>query len=375
MKILVWLGRIFLGLVLLIALVIAGIYGWWRLGDWQDRAVRDVTFVHDTILNHHPGPVDPENPEFRTLMDEAFINAMVLAETARSPADHHAALDAYTDTFNDGHLSVFFAENALRFLNSGGSGAPTMTRTSTLNVTDNRAWIRISSFVEQASPIAALTTQIEAEADTLRTLDTIVFDLRGNSGGNSAFGTRIVRALWTQDVYNDWVPSSAAGVDWRASAANAEHVHGIAQQNADRGREASAAAWRRVAESIDAAVAAGEDYARQDFSARETTRTAPIPVTAQIIVITDRRCASACLDFMDKVRAMPNVIHVGAETSSDTQYIDVRFAALPSRTGALIIPLKVYRDRLRPPGGTYVPDIEVDPETLYWNTLTQILED
>lgn len=150
-------------------------------------------------------------------------------------------------------------------------------------------------------------------------------------------------------------------------------MHGIAPLNADRGREASAEARRRLAESIDAAVAAGENQARQDFSTRETTRTAPIPVTAEIIVMTDRRYASACLDFMDKVRAFSGVIHVGAETSSDTQYIDIRFAALPSRTGALIVPLKVYRDRLRPPGGTYVPDIDVDPEALDWESLTETL--
>ncbi len=374
MKILLWVGRILLGLIGLIILAIGLGLGWWRFGDWQSRAVGDVEFLHATIMDHHPGPVDPENPAFRTTMDEALANAMPLAEAARTPTDHEAALDAYTKTFNDGHLGVIFAGDVMRFLSRARGGSSGAISEAGIQITDNEAWITIPSFVEQTSTIASITQQIEADAEALRDLDRIVFDVRGNGGGDSSFANRIAIALWSQDVYLDWVPSSAAGVDWRATAENAEHVHGIAKRHADRGRESSAAAWTRVAEGIEAAVAAGEDYSRQNFSTREVTRTAPSPVSAQVVVITDNRCASSCLDFMDKLMALPGTLHIGEETSSDTQYIDVRMVRLPSSTGVMVVPLKVYRDRLRPSGGTYVPDVSVDASSLTREAVTTLLE-
>ena len=373
MKVLKLVGQAGLWLLLLGIITGASIFAWWRFGDWQARAVQDVEFVHETILRHHPGAVDPENPAFTSLMEDAWNRAMLLAEAARTPADHNAALDAYTDTFQDGHLSIFYAERALTMLRRSGSDNPLSAGTSGIDIEDNTAWITITSFNERRSSITELTQQVEAQANTLRSLDRIIFDLRGNSGGNSNFGRRIATALWSAEVYLDWVPVSAASVDWRASPENARHVHDIARRHADRGRESQAAAWTRTAESIDRAVQAGDDYASRRFAARETTRTVQSPVSAQVVVITDDVCASSCLDFMDMLMALPNVLHLGEETSSDTQYIDVRHVDLPSRTGRMFLPLKVYRGRLRPSGGSYVPAITVDPADLDSSAMRALL--
>lgn len=373
MKVLKWLGLTMIGLLVLVGVLVASILAWWRFGDWQARAVQDVEFVHEAILHHHPGPVDVENPEFARLMEEAWNRAMPLAQAARTAADHHAAINAYTDTFQDGHLRVGFADRVFAMMSSRRSGNPLTSGTSGVSITDNTAWVTITSFNERRTSIAELTEEIEARADDLRDLDRLVFDLRGNGGGSSAFARRIATAVWTAEVYRDWVPTSAAGVDWRVSPENAAHVHGIAERNASRGRERQAAAWARLADRIDEAVIAGDDYVRQNFSAREISRSAASPVTAQVVVITDSVCASSCLDFMDMLMALPDVTHVGEETSSDTQYIDVRPLDLPSRTGRMSLPLKVYRGRLRPPGGTYVPAILTDAAALDAASLDALL--
>ena len=364
MKIIGLIGKIVVGIMATALLVAVILLGWFWFGDWQSRAVRDVEFVHETILAHHPGAVDPENPDFLVRMDDALARALPLARSARSPSDHRAALDAYTDVFADGHLTVATIADAPGAISRATANRDQMSGTAGVDISGNSAWITISSFNERTAPIASITQSIEARAGTLRSLDRIVFDLRGNGGGDSAFGTRIARALWTAEVYRDWVPVSAGGVDWRATADNAAHVHGIAEKHASRGRSEAAQSWTRLAERLDAAVAAGEDYARQNFRTREITRTLESPVSADVIVITDDACASSCLNFMDELLALPGVLHVGEETSSDTQYIDVRYVNLPSRVGRLFIPLKVYRDRRRPPGGTYVPQIAADASSL-----------
>lgn len=372
MKIIRFLSRLVLGFLAVVLLAGASLFVWWRFGDWTSRSIQDVEFMHETILRHHPGPVDSENPEFVLLMDEALSRARLLAESASIPSDHQAALEAYTEIINDGHLSVAFPQAILDAFR--GSDNLLSAPPSSIDILDNRAWITITSFSERRTSVATLTQAIEAQADTLRSLEAIVFDLRGNGGGDSSFGHRIVRALWTEDVVSDWVPAYAAGVDWRASPENAAHVHGIAKKHADRGRESSAAYWTGLAQRIDAAVVADANYVRQDFTIREITRTLQSPVSARVIVITDGACASACLDFMDRLMALPGVIHIGEETSSDTQYIDVRRVDLPSRTGRLFIPLKVYRERLRPPGGTYVPEIAVDAKSLDWDAVDALIE-
>ena len=374
MKAVALLGKTLLVLVALLILAAAAGYAWLQFGDWQARTVRDLEFVHATILEHHPGPVDPENPGFVTLMDEAYARALPLAETARTASDHRAALDAYMDTFNDGHLTVATIMDGFDALSSRAENTTRMAATSGVGIADNEAWITITSFNERNAPIASLTQEIEAQASELRSLDRVVFDLRGNGGGDSSFGTRIVRALWSEEVYRDWIPVSAGAVDWRATADNAAHVHAIAQRHSDNGRPENARYWSDLADRIDSAVRAGDNYVRQNFRTREVTRTVESPVTADVIVITDGACASSCLNFMDELLALPGVRHVGEETSSDTQYIDVRWVDLPSGIGRLWVPLKVYRDRLRPSGGTYVPQISVDAATLDPANLDVLLE-
>ena len=64
------------------------------------------------------------------------------------------------------------------------------------------------------------------------------------------------------------------------------------------------------------------------------------------MLVTDEHCASACLDFADLVRSVPNAVHAGATTSADTRYMDIAVEPLPS--GAkLALPVKVWRHRPR----------------------------
>lgn len=211
MKIIGLIGKIVVGIMATALLVAVILLGWFWFGDWQSRAVRDVEFVHETILAHHPGAVDPENPDFLVRMDDALARALPLARSARSPSDHRAALDAYTDVFADGHLTVATIADAPGAISRATANRDQMSGTAGVDIHGNSAWITISSFNERTAPIASITQSIEARAGTLRSLDRIVFDLRGNGGGDSAFGTRIARALWTAEVYRDWVPVSAGG--------------------------------------------------------------------------------------------------------------------------------------------------------------------
>lgn len=74
--------------------------------DYGQALREDATAFHAMIADSHPGPVDPENPGFRALMDRGLRIALDRAETARTYEDWYFALQAYSASFDDGHLGL-----------------------------------------------------------------------------------------------------------------------------------------------------------------------------------------------------------------------------------------------------------------------------
>jgi hypothetical protein len=70
---------------------------------------------------------------------------------------------------------------------------------------------------------------------------------------------------------------------------------------------------------------------------------------------------SACLDFVDQIRLVPHSVHVGQTTSADTVYIDIGLSVLPSGN-RVVIPLKVWRNRLRGNNEPWTPQVKFDFE-------------
>lgn len=85
-----------------------------------------------------------------------------------------------------------------------------------------------------------------------------------------------------------------------------------------------------------------------------------------VYVITPGRCASACLDALDTFKRFTNVKLIGAPTSADSTYMEVRVAPLPSGQGSAIIPVKMWVGRPRAAGEVYRPYIEMDDAD--WST-------
>lgn len=63
-------------------------------------------------------------------------------------------------------------------------------------------------------------------------------------------------------------------------------------------------------------------------------------VNMDVLLLTHSSCASACLDFAD-VMLERRATQIGAPTSSDTLYMEVRDEKLPSGFGLVYIPINV----------------------------------
>jgi hypothetical protein len=214
-------------------------------------------------------------------------------------------------------------------------------------------WVSLPSFATDAATAATLKGII-ARAPSWRKAPRVVFDLRGNTGGSSSWGAELARALWGEAYVdaaraNASVGRPAVSVDWRASANVQAHVEGLAAELAAALDADDLADLKATAKGIAGARAAGRPYFTEGSDPPPPAAVPlPTPATrARVYFVTDARCASACLDFVDVLLALPGVVHVGQPTGADTAYMDVRRAPLPGGVAELWLATKVWRNRPR----------------------------
>jgi hypothetical protein len=85
-------------------------------------------------------------------------------------------------------------------------------------------------------------------------------------------------------------------------------------------------------------------------------------------VVVPGHCASACLDAVDILTRFPNTTLVGAPSSADSTYMDVRRHPLASGLAAMIVPNKMVVNRERGNGQYYEPRLLV--RDLVWSVET-----
>lgn len=225
-----------------------------------------------------------------------------------------------------------------------------------------RHWVHARQFLterlapDEAERAIAQVHAIPADAEL------VVFDTRGNQGGNSLYGDRLVQALLRQatpvvapDAYALWRPSRTA-LAWFEHAARDEETRSGPDSPNHRWLVRIAGLLRQAHDST------GPDVLVSDAGLWDRAASPPAdgpPYTGRVVLVTDRNCASACLNFADLVRAVPGALHVGEPTSADTQYMDVTFVTLPSGL-RMMVPQKQWMNRPRGSNRPHVPHHRYD---------------
>jgi len=197
--------------------------------------------------------------------------------------------------------------------------------------------------------------KVQAHLAQLRSSDLVVIDVRGNSGGDSTFGDRLLRLLWGDAMVDARAPDLGPTL-WRVTKINrdnwaqrVEQVHQSAQTSADEKRDVD-----EIMTRYDRALKAGEPT----FMLDDRPPSARPPAGAnfmhgRVVVLTDYACTSACLDLMDEATALPSVVQAGTETSADTIFMELTQApTLPSGLSQLSFGHKAW---IRRPRGSNIP--------------------
>lgn len=228
---------------------------------------------------------------------------------------------------------------------------------------DGHAWVRFGNFRNETA-LKALEEELLAKQSVLRSAPYVVFDLRGNAGGNSTWGARFASILWGAEAVEArrlaqqssdpahhgkyWRRSKAAGTKMRAAA------DGYAAEGPDFAEVAQF--WRELGNEI---LAASEDGLHQDECCRPRPRPSVIPQSTyrgKVFVLTDAGCFSSGVVVMNTFKRM-GAIQVGESSGQNEVYGEsVGPFNLPSGLGWYRIPVSIIRQPRSSLGGL-PPDI------------------
>lgn len=226
-------------------------------------------------------------------------------------------------------------------------------------------WIAMPDFQPDEAGVAAyqaLFAALETQADTIRGARAVVLDLRFNNGGSSSWSRRIAELLWGKEAVSvrSARRSSKTAVWWRPTPGNLDEVRSFAQLLKDQGDEETAGIVAQFIPMFENAIAKGDTWFVEPNFAPPADPDAPPPaplLAVPVYVVVPGQCASACLDAIDVFKLFANTRLIGAPSSADSTYMEVRSPALPSGMAYGIIPMKMYVDRPRGNGEFYTPDI------------------
>jgi hypothetical protein len=201
-----------------------------------------------------------------------------------------------------------------------------------------------------------------AHRDRLLTAKAIVLDLRFNQGGSSNWSKMLAKQLWGEARVERSLKVYFAKTQtwWRPTAGNLAAVQEFIPLLEQQGDPETAGLVKMFMPIFESAVNRGDKYLPEPDMPEgdETSKgTDPAELKTPVYVIVPGQCASACLDAIDYFKRFPNTKLIGAPSSADSTYMEVRTAKLPSGMGNAIIPMKMYVDRPRGKGAFYTPEI------------------
>lgn len=245
-------------------------------------------------------------------------------------------------------------------------------------------WAAMPTFTpddKQRDGYRAMVREVQAGRQRFLDADAVVIDLRQNQGGSSVWSRAFAEALWGKDRVQRRTKAWSAQTEvwWRASQGNADHLAGLVEQFTREGQVESVAWAKEKSAGMHAALARGDTW----YVEKNGTPGAPdadLPTdppafTRPVYVIVPGQCASACLDALDTFTRFPNTKLIGAPSSSDSTYMDVRWQKVASGLALVTIPNKMYVNRPRANGQGYLPAIHVNDPVWSVDGFRKVVED
>ena len=333
---------------------------------------QDLDFIYHQILDNHPGIYNQQDPEFLNNLQNSYKIAKERISESRVEEHARQVISSFVKGFNDTHCWMSW--------NSSKKPIDTIKKTDSLYIKKIKKdiyWIRLPTFDLNKD-------QKKGYQRILRTLPkiqknaNIVFDLRGNQGGNSGYATKISDTLFGEGYTSQKRREAYQNtfIDWRVSPDNIQHLRNILiMEHID---------WvEQVLAGMEESQRKNQNYYREPgYLDDANTKASLLPHNTilnhdyRVFCIIDGSNVSAVLDFIDDIKLMTkNVVLIGKKTKADRLYMEVRGVSLPSSQGQLFFPIKVYRNRIRGDNIPYMPDVFYTKNLSNTKALVQFITD
>lgn len=199
---------------------------------------------------------------------------------------------------------------------------------------DGVPWIAVQELSGKAQ---AVVDAINADAEEIRRSPYVVLDVRGNGGGDDAYGRALAAALYGPAYAAEKLgPADAEGGGcdsvFRASSDNIRTIAADAEMLDRMGDGAAADEYRKAVTAMQKAQQAGKaltgDLACRDKPKPAKTHAVPL-YKGKVFLLTDAACFSSCIQVAQFFREL-GAIQVGQGTAADTHYSEVTDIPLPS---------------------------------------------
>ena len=317
-----------------------------------EQALQDLAFIVNQVVNNHPGMYNIEDAHFaQNLYQYTNIARAQLLDSSTRPADCKKIINTFTQSFNDAHLRIEW--------NTGGK-KKILKDSRSFSITEVAPkvwWITLPTFQDLNEKQQSELAQLKSQLSKIRNSRAIIFDIRGNRGGNSDIGRAIVSSLFGENYtsYRVCLTKQSQAIDWRAPEILA-HVQWLRKHIAQPNEHQK---YDDIAQGIDKSIKHKNPFYREkkkitalDHVEKKHT------VEAQIACIIHGENGSAALNFIDDLMAMQHPITlIGQTTNADRLYMELRMIDLPSNNGEFCHPVKVYRNRPRKDNQPYQPTL------------------
>jgi hypothetical protein len=277
-------------------------------------------------------------------------------------------IDNITKTYPLAWIPINKDESALIAIKSNTQ----YTLPSISDITQGKLWIRASDFALHTPEAAQSQQKLLDDLALIADVNLIVLDTRGNAGGSSTHGINIFNAIISKDEkaaiylgnqyqYKDQGSNALFRASWQLYWS---YDYALKKLIANQGKEFPDVQYLesfqlRLKQALDA----GEKTLYQSETPNKSEAISPPndewESNINIVLITDKICVSACLDFVDMVKLVPNLLHLGEPTNADTAYTQI--ADMQSmyleETYNFMVPVKKWNKRLRENNQPYIPDV------------------
>ena len=206
----------------------------------------------------------------------------------------------------------------------------------------DKQWVGMPNFNGAISGDAytALYPQLAA----LKQTKWIVFDLRGNGGGDSSWGTRALQALYGE-AYGEQLGNTAAYV--KSLIADQATIDQYRQYASKKEFAASKAEFDGVILKLETSLANGEALARVEYTSKEdaaalAAKVRRRPGGPRVAAVIDRGCFSSCMNFVQQISSMADTVLLGEPTVGYSPYGEIGQYKLPGGQGAIYVPSAIY---------------------------------